>query len=129
MLFGRPLPPGNPPEPEGRKLAHAFSAAWNFEFPLPGAPAPELPWGNDGGVPLLPAGGAPPPPAPNPPAPDGRVTPCCFRHEVNAVVDAFVDDEPELVDVDVDEPEPDTFGLPLPHAARVKASTPTASKP
>jgi hypothetical protein len=48
---------------------------------------------------------------------------------VNAVVDAFVDDEPELVDVDVDEPEPDAFGLPLPHAARVKASTPTASKP
>jgi hypothetical protein len=74
-----PAPPPPNPEPAGRKLAHAWNAARDFELP----PAPNPP---AGAPPVDDPDGLLPLPKPEP------VTPCCLRHVVNAVLDADEED-------------------------------------
>lgn len=131
VLFNPPRPPEK--LPFGRRLAHAVNAFANFELPPAKPEAPVAPRGNDppapppGGPPLPPPGG-PPAPGRKPPLGMLNETPCCFRHALYAVVEAFVEEEPEeLVEVEFDDFELDVFGLPPPQAARVKASAPTVS--
>ena len=131
VLFNAPRPPKE--LPFGRRLAHAANAFANFELPPAKPEAPVAPRGNappappPGGPPLPPPGG---PPAPGRKPPRGMLNeaPCCFRHALYAVVEAFVEEEPEeLVEADFDEFELGVLGLPPPQAARVKASAPTVS--
>ena len=73
--------PAAAPAPLGWKLAHAWMAFWNLEFP-PKPPAPDGGAPPDGGVPLNPPEGGPPPLAPF-----GNVTPCLARQDWNADVE------------------------------------------
>jgi hypothetical protein len=112
-----PEPPPPPkPEPAGRKLAQAWNAARDFEFPPPKPPA--------GGPPVDDPEGLLPLPKPEP------VTPCCLRHVVNAVLDDvdFVGVAGFVVVVFLVDVEDADVAAPPPHAAsttpaRAKAST------
>lgn len=107
-----PAPPPNP-DPAGRRLAHAWKAARDFELPPP--PKPPA-----GGPPVDEPDGFLPLPKPEP------VTPCCLRHVVNAVLDADDDDFAGVVVVVVfDVVGGADVAAPPPHAASI---TPARAK-
>ena len=121
VLLKAPLPPPKK-LPLGRRLAQAANAFANFEFTPPAKPL--------GPVPKRRNGGAPPPlrgeplPGRKPPRGELSETPCCFKQAVNALVEAFAEEEPvePVLEVDFDAV---AFGvLEPPQAATLSARAP-----